>query len=288
MRYLDGDALRRALPMPEAIAAMRGAFADDREVPARVRLGPSLFMPGRVGEVTGVKVVSTVPGDPAGLVAAFDATGTPLGIVDGPTLTALRTGAASGLATDLLASAGAATLTMLGAGAMARDQIAAVLAVRPIERILVWSRDPTRAAALAARVDGEVMVDPAAAVAAADVVCTATPATVPLFPAEVARPGVHVNAIGAFTPTMCELPAALLRSAYVVVDDRAAAATEAGDLLRAGVEPDATIGDLLAGRAEAPPMVSTVFKSVGIASQDVAAAAAALRRAERLGLGTVL
>ncbi len=277
MLVLDAAATRSALPMSAAIRSQEAAFGPDTEAPARVALGGSLFMPGRVGGVTGIKVVSTVPGNPAGIVVVFGEDGAPVGAVDGPTLTAIRTGAGSGLATRLLARADAAVMAMLGAGAMAFDQVAAVQEVRPIERVLVWSRSRERAAALAERAGGEVAEDAASAVAAADVVTTATPSTEPLFPAEAVRPGTHVNAVGAYTPGMCELPAGLLRAAFVVVDDRAAASVEAGDLLQAGVEPDAALGELLAGTVGAPAgRASTVFKSVGIAPQDVAAAAAAL------------
>ncbi len=285
MLYLGPEDVRAALSMDAAIAAMEAAFGDDRETPARVLLGPSLFMPGRVASSSGVKVVSTVPGNPVGIVVVFDADGSPLGLVDGPTLTAIRTAAGSGLATSLLAAPDARVLAMLGAGAMAPDQIAAVRAVRPIERVLVWSRAPERAAALAAAVGGEAIDDPDAAVAAADVVSTATPARSPLFAPAALRPGTHVNAVGAFTPEMIEIPGQVVRDAFVVVDDREAAAEEAGDLLQAGKEPDATVGDLLAARASPPTGATTFFKSVGIASQDVAAGLAALVGAAALGIG---
>ena len=285
MLYLDGAATRTALPMADAIGAMEEAFGDDRATPQRVLLGASLFMPGSVGRFSGIKVVSTVPGNPVGLVAVFDADGSPLGLVDGPTLTAIRTGAGAGLATRLLADPGAASLAMLGAGAMAFDQIEAVRAVRPVERIMVWSRTREKAEALAERVGGVAVGDADSAVAQADIVSTATPATAPLFSPGAVRPGTHINAVGAFTPQMCEVHPEVCRRAFVVVDDRQAASVEAGDLLQAGREPDATVADLLAGRSEADRDV-TFFKSVGIASQDVAAGLAALRNAARLGLGT--
>ncbi len=288
MRWLSAADLRRALPMGEAVLAMEAAFGDDRETPLRIGLGVSLFMAGRVGDVTGVKVVSSVPGDPAGVVAVFGPDGHPLGLVDGPTLTAIRTGAASGLATRLLAAPGASVLAMLGAGAMAADQVSAVRSVRPIERVLVWSRSAERSAALVDMIGGEVVTDANAAVAAADVVCCATPASTPLFDDRSVAPGTHLNAVGAFTPEMVEIPPETMERAYVVVDDVHAASTEAGDLIRAGREPNATIGDLIAGRAPEIGEDVTVFKSVGIASQDVAAAEWALHRAEEQGLGVVL
>lgn len=285
MRWLGPDGLRAALPMGDAVRAMESAFGSDIETPLRQLLGGSLFMPGRVGGTTGVKVVSIVPGNPVGVVAVFGEDGSPLGMVDGSTLTAIRTGAGCGLATRLLAPRSAKTLAMLGAGAMAFDQVVAVREVRPIERVLVWSRSRPHAEALAARVGGEVEMNADTAVASADVVSCATPAREPLFSASSLRPAVHVNAVGAFTPEMAELPGALVDEAFVVVDDRDAAAAEAGDLIRVGRTPDATMADLLGGLS-APEGAMTVFKSVGISSQDVAAGAMALRNADRLGIGT--
>ncbi len=279
MRHLDAAAVRAALPMAAAISSQEAAFGPDTEAPPRVLLGGSLFMPGRVGQQAGIKVVSTVPGNPAGIVVVFGADGSPLGSVDGPALTAIRTGAGCGLATRLLARPDAAVMAMLGAGAMAYDQVEAVRAVRPIERVLVWSRTPERAAALAGRVGGEAVASADEAVAAADVVTTATPSRRPLFSAGALRPGTHVNAVGAFTPEMCEVPPEVVRRAFVVVDDRDAAAVEAGDLLQAGVEPHATVGELLAGAAVPDAKDVTLFKSVGVAPQDVAAAVTALRAA---------
>lgn len=284
MRWLGPEDLRRALPMADAISAMEDAFSADREVPLRKLLGGSLFMPGRVGSTTGVKVVSIVPGNPVGVVAVFDGDGSPMGMVDGSTLTSIRTGAACGLATRLLASPEAGTLAMLGAGAMALDQVEAVREVRPIERVIVWSRSRESAGALASRVGGEVQLDANRAVEQANVISCATPARQPLFSASSVESGTHVNAVGAFTPEMAELPGGLLSEAFVVVDDLDAAAAEAGDLIQAGRVPDATITEVLEGAGH-PPESTTVFKSVGIASQDVAAAVTALRNAARLDIG---
>lgn len=275
IRYLDAAALRTALPMRRAIDAMIDAFSEDRETPQRILLGQSLFMPGRAGPYTGIKVVSTTPGDPAGIVGVFDPDGHLIGIVDGATLTAIRTGAASGLATRLLARDNASTMAMLGAGTMATDQIEAVRTVRPIERVYIWSRNPHRAKTLAERVGGIPVVDPDEAVAKADIITTATPSTRPLFRDSSLRDQVHINAVGAFTPDMVEIPAPTVTRAFVVVDDIDAASAEAGDLIQAERSPDATVGDLLAG-ASRPTSTVTLFKSVGIASQDIAAAVAAL------------
>ena len=206
MRYLDGANVRLCLTMDDAIDSMRIAFSTDSEIPQRVQLGSSMFMPGRVGTNTGIKVVSTIPGNPVGLVMIFDASGLPVGMVDGPTLTAIRTGAGAGLATDLLAGRDVSSMAMLGAGAMAFDQIEAIRAVRSIERVVVWSRNSDNAHALAERVDGSVALEADAAVRDADVITTATPATTPLFRHASLPETVHINAIGAYTPTMVEIP----------------------------------------------------------------------------------
>jgi len=287
MKYLDAETVRRCLSMNDAIESMRIAFSTDRQIPPRVQLGSSMFMPGRVGGNTGIKVVSTVPGNPVGLVAIFDEMGQAVGIVDGPTLTTIRTGAGAGLATDLLAARNASSMAMLGAGAMAFDQIAAIQAVRPIEDIVVWSRNRDTARALAEIVGGVTAKDADEAVTNADIITTATPASSPLFERASLPERVHINAIGAYTPTMVEVPAAFVHDAFVVVDDYAAAAAEAGDLLTADRKPDIDLSDLLAsGPQDHGPR--TLFKSVGIASQDIAAATVALANAERLGLGTEL
>lgn len=274
--------------MKDAIEAMEHAFSGVSEAPLRSVVGPSLIMPGTLDDLMAVKVVSIVPGNPVGLVFVFGEDGSPLGVVDGPTITAIRTGAVAGLATKLLARDDSVTLAMLGAGAMAFDQIEAVRAVRPIERVLVWSRSIENAERLASRVGGEALGGAEEAVSVADVVSCATPATEPLFHEASVRPGTHVNAVGAFTPEMAELSSGLLERAYVVVDDLAAAAVEAGDLIQADRNPNTTLRDLLSGSAPTIGEDVTVFKSVGVAAQDVAAAGRALTNAARIGVGVDL
>jgi ornithine cyclodeaminase len=285
MRYLNSTDTRQALPMPDAIRAMEHAFSAEAETPLRTTVGSSLVMPGRLEDVIAVKVVSTVPGNPAGLVVVFGPDGAPLGLVHGPTLTAIRTGAVCGLATALLAPADAAVLAMLGAGAMAFDQIEAVRTVRPIERIMVWSRNPLNARMIAEMVGAEHFDDADEAVSQADIISCATPATTPILSDRSVQPGAHVNAVGAFTPEMVELPPDLLERAYVVVDDLGAAAEEAGDLIQAGRLPNTSLRELLAGTSPQIGEDVTVFKSVGVAAQDVAAAHTALVNADRLGIG---
>lgn len=288
MRFLDATDTRAALPMLNAIAAMEHAFSGESETPLRSLVGVSLVMPGRLDDIMAVKVVSTVPGNPAGLVAVFGPDGSPLGIVDGPTLTAIRTGAACGLATRLLSDPEARTLAMLGAGAMAFDQVEAIRAVRPIERVLVWSRSESSAAKFASMIGGEVVASADDAVAAAEVISCATPSRSPLFSAGAVRPGTHVNAVGAFTPDMVEVPGGLVDRAFVVVDDFGAAAAEAGDLLKANRTPDATMRQILVSGHNRDPDGVTFFKSVGVAAQDVAAGHAALVNAVGMGVGVDL
>lgn len=288
MRYLNSTDTRQALPMTDAVKAMQHAFSGEAEAPLRSMVGTSLVMPGRLDGIMAVKVVSTVPGNPAGIVAVFAPDGSPLGFVHGPTLTAIRTGAVCGLATAMLAPPEVSTMAMLGAGAMAVDQVGAIRAVRNIERVLVWSRNRSNARLVADIVGGEVADDPDQAVAQAEVINCATPSTSPLF-ADSSITGVaHVNAVGAFTPAMAEIPPDLVRRAYVVVDDVDAAAAEAGDLIQASRSPDTTLRDLLADVAPEIVQEVTVFKSVGVAAQDVAAAHTALQNAEHLGIGTLL
>jgi ornithine cyclodeaminase len=285
MRLLNTEQTRQALPMKDAIAAMEHAFTAEAEAPLRSLVANSLVMPGRVEDVMAVKIVSIVPGNPAGLVIVFGPDGSPLGLLDGPTLTAIRTGAVAGLATDLLAPDSASTMAMLGAGAMAFDQIEAIRAVRDIDRILVWSRSEENARRLADRVGGETVSDADEAAAVADVVSCATPSKSPLFSGGSVSDGTHVNAVGAFTPEMVELPGDLVSRAYVVVDDVEAAAAEAGDLIHVGRTPDTTLRNLLEGSNPAITADVTVFKSVGVAAQDVSAGHRALLNAAEFGIG---
>lgn len=302
--FLDADAIVTAVPIGDLVDAVEAAFRDvaagnDRS-PLRTHVpldhGDLLLMPGvRVGASgTSVKLVTVMPGNAAlglptvqAIVCWFDAeTGEPMALLDGPTVTAMRTGAASGAATRLLARRDASTLTIVGAGAQAEWQVRAVLAVRPIARVLVCSRSPESRDAFARRmatVTGvEVLPAPdvESAVRSADVVCCATTSEVPVFDVGWLRPGTHVNGIGAFRLGMVELPPALFGvAAPVAVDSRQAAMAEAGDLVAAverGLASDADlveIGTIDPGWvATRDPQAITAFKSVGLAIQDVAAA----------------
>ncbi len=313
MELLDAAAVRERLPMDVAIAAMRDAFtalaagevtAPPRgfhEITALGTDGMLATMPAHVAGATDVlatKVVSIVPDNVGrdlpsihGLLVAFDGTtGEPLGVVDGTTVTAIRTAAVSGLATDLLAPSDAATLAVLGTGVQGREHVAAVRAVRPVEHVRLWNRTPGRAEALARdlRADGldvVVAASPAAAAADAAVVCTCTAATEPLLHAGDLAPGTHVNAVGAFTPTMRELATDLVAGAWLVVDTRAGAFEEAGDVLlpieEGAIDRDhvrAELAELVTGAVAPPPAgTTTVCKSVGHAVEDAVTAARLLR-----------
>jgi len=257
--FFTAEDIRRALPMREAIEAMRAAFIAFSEgrahIPQRLSIsipeqeGITLVMPGYVPpDALGLKVVSVFPRNPArglptlsALVVMLDPeTGAPAALLDGAFLTAWRTGAASGLATDLLARPDAESLALIGAGAQARTQLLAVAAVRSLRRVRVYSRTPARAQALIEEMQGQegipqdiaVAPTPEAAVAEADIVCTATNSSVPVFDGQALRPGTHINAIGSFTLEMRELDEETFRrAARVVVDSRAAALAEAGEVV---------------------------------------------------------
>jgi ornithine cyclodeaminase len=222
--------------------------------------------------------------------------------MEGASLTALRTGAASGLATDLLARPEAASVALIGGGTQARAHLEAMCCVRPIRQVRVYDRDARSAVRLAEELrkpglEVESVASPAAALRSADIVCTTTTAKSPVFEDADVQPGTHINAIGVFQPDRAEVPAATVRRARVVVDHRASALEEAGDLLlplRAGLIGEdhiaAELGPLLLGQVEGRTSAGqvTLFKSVGVAVQDLYAAARALDAARRMGIGTPL
>jgi len=299
--FLDADAVRSAVTEVELIDAVEQAYRDvtggGDASPSRSRVampnGDLLLMPGlrRGGLGASVKLVTVTPANAArglptiqAIVVWIDAeTGAPLALLDGTELTAMRTGAGTGAATRLLARADASVLALIGAGAQALWQVRAVMAVRPIREVRVYARGPTRDA-LAGRlsVGARVVAVGSAreAIDGADIVCCATTSNNPVFDAAWVGPGTHVNAIGAFRPDMVELPTPLFRRAALVsVDSRGAALAEAGDVLAAIAAGDLVEGDLIeigslprdyAGTRD--PEAITIFKSVGLAIQDVAAA----------------
>jgi ornithine cyclodeaminase len=238
-----------------------------------------------------------------GAVLALDpGSGEILAVMEGGSLTAIRTGAGSGVATDLLARPDSRILAMIGTGGQAATQIEAVCTVRTIESVRLFSLDSSEAEALAKRIAGKgrvpedvvVASSAAEAVSGADVICTATPSGEPVFSDEDVKDGAHINAIGAWTPEMCELPSETVARARVVVDSHEAVLIEAGDLLqpleRGLIDSDhfaTEIGQVIAGGAagRTDDQQITVFKSVGVGTQDVIAARIALQNAEARDLG---
>lgn len=323
MRLLSADVVRQAVPMLAAIDAVEAAFVQlslgQATVPLRAhvpspQMATSFFMPARLEASTsapalGLKVVSVFPqnvarGEPsiyALVVLLNPETGQPLALLDGTYLTALRTGAASGVAARHLARPDARTLAVFGAGAQALPQVTAVCAVRPIERVWLVNRSVARAEQLGERLCAElptldlrVSDNAGVALAEADVVCTATASPTPLFADDALRAGTHINAVGSYKPSMAELPGPTVARARVWVDQLQAAWAEAGDLIQARdaglIDAHHVVGELGAlvagrvpGRANADEI--TLFKSVGNAAQDLAVAALALARASELGLG---
>ena len=323
IRILSARDIRRALPMGEAVAAMKEAFtelsAGRVNMPARAHIdvaahgGTALFMPSqadRFGKI-GLKVVNLFDGNAAkglpriqGLVCLFDgATGSPLAVLDGTCLTALRTGAASGTATDLLARPEAATVAIFGAGVQARTQLEAVCAVRPIRRGRVFDPAADAAATFATEmgetlgIDVTVAPSPRDALQGADVVCAATVSPTPVFADADLAPGAHINAVGSYKPDVQEIPEETVLRALLIVDHRESALAETGDLiipiekgLMQASDIHAELGEIAAGKASGRTSESqiTLFKSVGVAIQDLAAAAHAFESAKHQGLGEIV
>lgn len=324
LRILTADDVRSALPMAHAIEAMCEAFLAVSEgradMPLRTALElPSssvvtLCMPASVEGVQalGAKLVSVCPENEKrnlplihGIVALIDwETGRPAAVLDGMSLTAIRTGAASGLATRMLAREDAGNVAIIGSGVQARTQLEAVCTVRQVGKAAVYSRTRANAERFASDMAGtgdvpdaiEVCDSPAAAVEEADIVCVATSSSVPVLAKDEVPEGAHINAVGSFTPEMLELDPQLVASSRVVVDQREAALAEAGEVIAAAdagliSESDLVeLGDIVAGKAAgrfgADDM--TLFKSVGLAVQDMCAAKAALERAVRENLGSAV
>ncbi len=310
LQLFDADAVAAALPFDRLVAALREAFAAGAEVPARhVHRLPdgrggettSLLMPAWTRPTDsdpglyGVKVINVAPGNAArglpglhGSYLLFEAaTGRPLALMDADVLTARRTAAASALAAAYLSRPDASRLLVLGAGRVAALLPSAMSAVRPLHHVALWARRPEAAATLAARwmaegYEVEVVSDAElpAAVAAAHIVSTATLATEPLVQGAWLAPGSHLDLIGSFTPALREADDDCFRGARIAVDTDEALA-KSGDLLGplargvfTAAEVRATLAQLARGRVPGRTQEKqrTVFKSVGTALEDLAAA----------------
>ena len=331
IRILAAADIRRALTARDAVDAMRTAFGElsggTATVPVRSHLettrGLMLVMPAVLGNhgALGTKVVSVFPDNPSrgapmvqGAVLLLEAgTGRARALLDGAALTEMRTAAGSALATELLAPGDADILAVFGAGAQGRSHVELLARTRRLREVRVVSRSGTSAERLVARLSEaadtltpedrtgpppilRAVRDPAEALEGARLIVTATSSSRPVFDARDLEPGSHVNAVGSYRPDMQEIDAVVVRGARVVVDQRAAAWTEAGDLiipLEAGLIGrdivDAELGEIVNGDAPGGRGEHdfTVFESVGNAAQDIAVAQAALACAERADLGVL-
>jgi ornithine cyclodeaminase len=323
VRIVTQTEVGRLLPMAECVEVMSGALMTlargDAVLPLRslVRLPdrPGLLglMPAYLGEprVMGLKVVTVMPGNHGtpvdshqGAVLIFEVEqGRLLAIVDGTSITAIRTAAVSAVATRALAREDAGDLAILGSGVQAATHLEAMNTVRTLRRVRVWSRDPANAATFAARASArhgltvEAMGSARAAVEGADLVCTTTAAREPVLEGAWLAPGVHINAAGACRSDTRELDTAAVAGARLYVDRRESALNEAGDFLIARGEgafgDDHIIGELgevligsVPGRRSREER--TLFESLGIAVEDLAAAHHIWRKAEAEGRGLVV
>ncbi len=329
MLVLSRQDVEKLLTMHDTIAAVEDGYrqlaAGNVTMPQRVATnvlphnGIHLSMPAFVGagaETTdaepgtlAIKIVTVFSDNPSkygeptiqGVVLLHDArTGKPLALMDAEQLTAMRTGAASGVATKTLARPDAAVASILGSGVQAGTQLLGICTVRPIQRAWVFSLQPDQDLAFAARMSRLLGIEVArapdirTAVESADVICTATNSSTPLFDGAWLQPGTHINGIGSYTRTMRELDTTTMLRSRVYVDGQAAAQTEAGDIVIPIAEGAMTydhvigeIGAVLLGRApgrQAPADI-TVFKSVGMAVQDAVTAPIVYTRAIEQGLG---
>ena len=324
MRILSRSDVQNAISMKDAIAIVRDAFVqlsnNQATVPLRVSIqiqkhdGVTLFMPAHLhtSDALAVKIVSVHNQNPAkglplihALVVVIDAaTGMPLAAMEGGYLTALRTGAASGVSTDLLARRDAKVAAIFGAGMQGRTQLLAISTVRKLGRVYVFDAFPEQVERFVKEMRGQPGVpndvraaaSSTEAVREADIICTATTSTQPVFRGTDIKAGVHISAIGAYTPQMQEIDETTLkRASKIVIDHHEGALAEAGDLiiaLKSGAikasDIYAEIGEIAAGKKlgrERDDEI-TFFKSVGNAVQDASVARAIYDAAVRENLGT--
>lgn len=309
MLYLTEQRVRDLLPMHVCIDLMQTAFqrlASGEAInhPRRRLILPTgsvlHYMAASDGQYYGAKIYATNPRHGAHflftLYRAADAE--PLAIVEANHLGQIRTGAASGLATKFMAREDAQTLAVIGSGFQARTQLEAMLAVRTISEVRVWSRDPAKRAAFAAEINARAVETAEQAVRGAQIVVTATNAKEPVLASEWVEPGTHINAMGSNQATRREIPAELVRRAdSIVVDSIEQARLESGDLLMAGWTGQETgqeacptvveLKDVVTGRVQTrtTPRQVTLFKSNGLAVEDVIAAAFVYERARAADIG---
>lgn len=304
---VNQDEVKQWLPMSECVEVMAEALKSLAACQVVLPLRPIMWLPERIGalammpaysgslKVMGVKVLSIFPhnhGTPhdshRGAVLLFEAEhGQLLAIIDATEITAIRTAAVSGVATQALAQPGASRLAIFGSGVQAWSHLAAMACVRPISHVQVWSRSIERAQRFAERaaqyynLNVEARRTAEAAVQDADIICTTTSSREPVLLGEWLKPGMHLNAVGACTPTTRELDAAAMLKSRLFTDSRESLLNEAGDFIipqkEGTLQEDHIAGELgevllerVRGRASAKDI--TLFKSLGLGIEDVAAA----------------
>lgn len=286
--YYSEAAVRKVLRYEDLIPSMERALVDFSTgkvlqtvrsiLPVAQYRGFFGIMPAVYGDIMGAKLVTLFP-DNGGLglpthqgiiVLMRAATGEPMAVLDGRLITEMRTAAVTAAATKLLAAPNAHVLAILGSGVQARAHVKALQVVRDFSEIRVWSRNPKNAEALAEEIGGTA-TSAEEAVRGADVVVTVANVSEPILCGRWLKPGALVNAVGAVGAAKRELDDAAMRSA-VVVDSREAAMVESGDVLLSRAPVYAELGEILAGMKPKPSSATTVFKSLGLAVEDLAAA----------------
>ena len=322
IRVLSAKQIREAVRMKDIVDAVETAFIQlstgSPEMPVRSHIsiaepeGTALFMPSYM-KPTGMIGVKTVTlfednrktGIPyiQGMVCLFDGSnGSPRAVLDGMTITALRTGAASGLATRLFARPGSTTCAIFGAGVQGRTQLEAVCAVCDIEKAIIFDTFQKASEKFAEEMSQQLNIEVKVAatskeaVSQADIICCATISETPVFDNRDLSPGVHINAVGSYKPHVQEVPEEMVLRSRLFVDHRLSALEETGDLIipiKKGLMTEdhivAEIGEVAAGKIQARTSDEeiTFFKSVGVAVQDLAAAAVILKQAEDLDIGSI-
>ena len=315
IRILTHDDVQTALPMPEAIDIMKNAFgqlsAGNATVPLRSKIssdkGDTLLMPAylRSSQDLGIKIVSIykdnlslgLPTVTAIAIVLDPQTGLPKALIDGDSLTAIRTGATGGLASELLSRRNAKTVALFGAGVQGRAQLQGVMTVRSITQVNLIDLSLSAAQKLADEISTwasaptvNLVSNPREAIQDADIIITATTSSDPVFNGNDLRPGTHITGVGSYTPQMREVDEITVGRAMIVVDSREACLSEAGDIIIPKAAIDAEIGEIINGfkKGRQTDHEITFFKTVGVAVEDAAAAAAILAEAEENGLGTVI
>lgn len=303
--FLDAKAVDQLMPMPDAIAvlgqAWRSAGEDDAEIPRSVSQVPGgqlLSMPATGPGGLGVKIITVAAATPApgiarvnGVYVLFDSAQlTVRAILDAASITRLRTPAVSAVAAKALATPGPAVLVIFGTGIQARGHVTAMAAVRQINRVYIVGRRPAAASALAGELRRQGLDARAGGpetVAGADLVCTCTASPEPVFDGRLLAPYAHVTAVGSFQHSTREVDDYTAAHSAIVVETRAAALAEAGDILiplRNGIiSPKAIVADLselTTGKVPVDPAQRTLFKSVGVAFEDLVIAQEIVRRHE--------